>query len=737
MPIRARPALAGLTLALALLAPAAAPAQQEKLSNERIYTTADFRLQGLPALKWMEDGQRYTYVQANAATRASDLVVEDARTGTKTVLVQGARLVPAGAREPIEIEDYTFSADASKLLIYTNSQPVWRQNTKGTYYVWDLRASTLRPVSAQPGWQQFAKLSPDGTRVGFVRDNDVYVVDLATGRETRLTRDGSETIINGTFDWVYEEELGLQDGWRWSPDGTRIAFWRLDQSPEMTMTLLNETSDVYPKATTYRYPKAGTPNALVKVGVADVSSGAVTWIDTGPETDQYIARMEWAASPTELVVQRMNRHQNRVDVLMADARTGRTRTLFTETDSAWVDIDDDLTWIRGGRQFLWSSERSGYNHLYVYDRDGSVARQITRGPWEISSVHGVDEAGGWVYFSAHEQGPLQTHLYRVKLDGTGFQRLTAEPGTHRATLQPGSPFFIDAASSMGTPPVILLRSTRDGRTVRSLVGNERTRETVARLSVSKPELMQIPGADGTPLNAYVMRPADFDPAKKYPVLMYVYGGPGSQTVVDSWGGARYLWHQMLTQRGYVVVAVDNRGTGGRGRDFKKTTYLNLGEKETADQIAAARWLGRQGWVDAARIGIWGWSYGGYMTAMAMTREGSPFKAGIAVAPVTDWKLYDTIYTERFMRTPQENPEGYRRSAPVHAAANLNGRLLIVHGTGDDNVHFQNSLQMADALQAAAKQFDFMPYPNRTHSISGGRTTYQLFTYLTDWIEKNL
>ena len=696
---RTRPAATGL-LALALLALAApAGAQQRELTPERIFS--DFRLESLPEVQWMADGQRYAYIDY-PASGVTNLVAADAQTGRPTVIVDGTRLVPPGATKPIEIEGYQWSADERKLQIYTESQPVWRQNTKGKYYVYDLASGRLAPVSTAPGWQQFAKLSPDATRVGFVRDNDLWVADLASGRETRLTRDGSETVINGTFDWVYEEELGVQDGWRWSPDGQRIAFWRIDQGAVRAFPWITDTDSAYARVVTLRYPKAGAANPTAKIGVVDLSVGGAEprWIDTGSDPSVYLARMEWAASPTELVVQRLNRHQNRLDVLLADARTGATRVLFADTDPAWVEVDDDMAFVGGGRQFLWTSEKDGYNHLYLHNRDGSVARQLTRGPWDVVQVYGVDARGEWVYFSATEEHPSQRHLYRVRLDGRrGVEQVTKEPGTHNVTLSTLTPYYIDAYSRAGVPPVTSLRRT-DGSLVRVLAENRTARENVAATGTTPPEFFTFQTSDGTTLNGYMIKPAGFDASKKYPVLMYVYGGPGSQTALDSWGGSRYLWHQLLAQRGYLVVTVDNRGTGGRGSAFRKVGYLNLGSYETKDQIEAARWLARQPYVDASRMGIWGWSYGGYATALTMMTEGSPFKAGIAVAPVADWGLYDSIYTERFMRTPQENPEGYAKSSPVRNAAKLQGKLLVVHGTGDDNVHFQNSVQLADALQAA-------------------------------------
>jgi dipeptidyl-peptidase 4 len=734
MQLRTRPALAGLA-ALALLSslPAPAAAQQQQLTPERMFG-AEFRLQGLPEAHWMNDGQRYSFVQY-VADGVTDLVAADARSGQSTVLVEGRSLVPQGRTAPIEIEGYEWSADERKLLIYTESQPVWRQNTKGKYYVLDLASKRLTPVSTAEGWQQFAKFSPDASKVGFVRDNDLWVADLATGRETRLTSDGSETIINGTFDWVYEEELGVQDGWRWSPDGARIAFWRIDQGAVRAFTWIADTDSAYSRPVTLRYPKAGDANPTAKVGVYDLASGRTTWVDTGDDQSVYLARVEWwGDSPTELMVQRLNRHQNRLDVMMADARTGEARVVFTDTDPAWVEVDDDLTFIGGGRQFLWSSEKDGWNHLYLVNRDGSVARQLTRGSWDVVSVYGVD-SGGLVWFTSTEEGPEERQLYSVSLSGGEPRQVTREAGTHAITLSPATPYYLDSYSRAGVPPVISLHR-KDGTLVRTLVDNARARASLQALGVNLPEFTTIPAADGTPLAAWIIRPPAFDPNRKYPVLMYVYGGPGSQTVLDSWGGSRYLWHQLLAQRGYVVVSVDNRGTGGRGSAFRKSVYLTLGEREAADQVAAAQWLARQPYVDATRLGIWGWSYGGYMAALTMMTPGSPFKAGIAVAPVADWGLYDSIYTERFMRTPQENPGGYAKGSPVRQAANLRGELLVVHGTGDDNVHFQNSVQLADALQAAGKQFDFMLYPNRNHSIAGGRSVH-LYTLMTRWITENL
>jgi dipeptidyl-peptidase-4 len=732
---RARPALAAATLVLALAAPfAPAAAQQDRLTVERIFAGGDFRTSTFYPT-WTPGGESFTLVEDAPAGGGSEVWTAGVVTGNRERLIPGSALMPQGAARGLEVEDIEWTADRARALLYTNSQQVWRQRTKGTYYVYDRASGGVRPLSAAPGWQQFAKLSPDGSKAGFVRDNDLFVVDLATGRETRLTHDGGPTVVNGTFDWVYEEELDLRDGWRWSPDSRRIAFWRLDTSPEKVQTWINDVG-LYSQPVALRYPKAGEANALVKIGVIGAAGGPVTWMDTGTERDVYLARMDWAASPNEVVIQRMNRLQNRIDVLFADASTGRSRTAFTDADSAWVNVDDDLTFVGGGAQLLWTSQRDGFNQVYLYDRQGRQVRQLTRGRWDVTGIDGVDERGGWVYFTGTGGDPTQRQLYRVKLDGTGQQKLSAEPGTHSSSLSPNGQYYVDVWSRLGTPAVSRLYRA-DGTLLRGLSDNASARSRIAATGVQAPEFMRVPVGDGTELNAWVIRPAGFDATKKYPVLLYEYGTPGSQTVTDAWGGTRYLWHQLLAQNGYVVMSVDPRGTSGRGRAFEKAGYLHQGEVVSDDLMEAVRWIGRQPWADAGRIGMWGWSGGGYTTALTLARGGPLFKAGISVAPVTDWRLYDNIYTERVMRTPQENPQGYDRGSPLKLASGLTANYLLVHGTGDDNVHFQNSVQWAAALQAAGKPFSMMLYPNKNHGLPGTTTQVHLFNMLTSFVKTNL
>jgi dipeptidyl-peptidase-4 len=722
---------------IALVEPLAAQGvQAPPLTVHAIWGSREYA-SDLIEVAWMKDGKAYTAIEQDASGN-TDLYRVDALNGTKQLLVRGADLVPpgggGGGGKPIAIEEYHFSTDGSKLLIFTNSARVWRQNTKGTFYVWDLAGKRLVPVSARPGYQQFAKFSPDGRMVGFVRDNNLYVSDLTTGAETALTTDGGENVINGTTDWVYEEELDLRDAFRWSPDGRRIAFWRFDQTAIRPFYLVDHDS-LYPALMPVRYPKAGTPNSTVKIGVAEVASGRTSWVDLGADKDSYVAAMDFADSPTELWLTRLNRHQNRLELLLADVTSGATRVIVSDSDSAWVDANRPR-WITGGKQFLLVSERDGYDQVYLFNRDGSLVRRVTPGGWDVFEVVGVDEQSKVLYFTGAIDGPLARPLLRIGLDGKSLTRISTEPGTHGAQFDPTFRLYVDTYSRAGVPPVETLRRS-DGTLVRSVAGNLALVRKVDALRLRPPEFLKVPTPDGVSLNAWIIKPRDFDPAKHYPLLLFVYGGPGSQTVTDAWGGPQYLWHQMLAQDGYLVASVDNRGTGGRGAKFRKLTYLHLGRYESADQIAAARWFSQQPFVSADRIGIWGWSYGGYMTSRTAFLGGGLFKAALAVAPVTDWRFYDTIYTERYMRTPQENQAGYDESASLTYADSLKSSFLLVHGTGDDNVHFQNSERLVERLEAANKQFDMRIYPNKTHSITGGNTRENLYGLFTSWLKAHL
>src|SRR6266550_3038732 len=706
--------------------------QGPALTVHSIFGSRDFA-PDLIETQWMPEGAAYTYLDSDSADETR-LYRVDAGTGTRTVLVRGSDLVAPGGREPIDVESYQFTRDGSKLLVYTNSVRVWRQNTKGTYYVWDFTTKRLTPVSRRPGYQMFAKFSPDGRRVAFVRDNNIFVTDLASGAETALTSDGGENVINGTSDWVYEEELDLRDAFRWSPDGQRIAYWRLDQTAIRPFYLLNQDA-VYPTLVPVRYPKAGTPNSEVRIGVVELASGRTTWVDLGGERDIYVAAMDFADSPTEIWLTRLNRLQNRLDLMLADVRTGASRVIMTDADSAWVDAHQPV-WLDGGKQFLYRSERDGYSHLYLYTRAGALVRRVTPGDWDVLEVRGVDEKTRAVYVTGAMDGPTERPLLRVGLEGKTVTRISREPGAHNPEFDTTRRFYVDHYSRAGVPAVEQLHNA-DGSLVRTIADNAVLAGKVAALGLKPPEFLKVRTPDGVELNALMIKPRDFDPARHYPLLMYVYGGPGSQTVVNSWGGPAYLWYQMLAQDGYLIATVDNRGTGARGARFEKMTYLRLGHYESADQISAARNFGALPYVDGSRVAIWGWSYGGYMAARTLFLSGGVFKAAMAVAPVTDWRLYDTIYAERYMRTPGQNPQGYDEGSALAYADSLKGRFLLVHGTADDNVNFQNSVRLIQRLEQANKQFDMRIYPNKTHSISGGNTSENLFGLLTDWLKRNL
>ncbi|MEO6529139.1 MAG: S9 family peptidase [Gemmatimonadaceae bacterium] len=726
--------VAAIASGLASAVPAGAQAvDSTRLTVERIFSR-ELRSAPIPQPAWSRTGSSYVDVRP-AKDGGSELVRFDIATGRETVLARADQLTAQG--KVLDVEELSLSGDEQLALLFHNSVPVWRNNTRGMFDIYDFRTGKLRPVSTQSGLQMFAKVSPDGKKVAFVRENDLFVSDLKTGAERRLTTDGSADIINGTTDWVYEEELGLRDAFRWSPDSRQIAFWRFDQSAVPVMPIVNELG-LYPKVGTLRYPKAGQPNSKVRLGVIDLGSDRRTWLDVGPDTGQYLARMEWVGADS-LAVQRLPRRQNLVDVLLVSAATGRGRTLMTDRDSAYVDVENgDLRWVgENQRQFVWLSDRTGWRQLFLYGRDGTVARQLTTDGMDVLSVLGVDQPNGFVYVTLAGPTPTQRNVYRVRLSGGSMERVTKEAGTHVFDMSPDARFAVDIHTTINSPAVATLYALPSMKVVRVLQDNAALKARIARLAIRPIEFIKVPMPDGTQLDAYRIVPANFDSTKKYPVLMYVYGGPASPVVNDRWGDNRVLWHQSLAQQGYIVIAADNRGAAWRGNDFRKTTQLKLGLKESQDQMDVARWIGKQSWGDSSRIGIWGWSYGGYLSSLTVGRGGDLFKAAIIVSPVTDWGLYDTIYTERFMWTPRENAEGYRAAAPLNYVDGIKARLLLVHGTGDDNVHPQNTIQLADKLEAANKPFYMLLYPNRTHSIAGGNTSIHLFNSLTRFVKENL
>ncbi|HVG45359.1 MAG TPA: S9 family peptidase [Longimicrobium sp.] len=731
--------------ALALAAPLGAQQPDStQLTLERIFAGSDLDPRSISQLRWREGGAAYTTLEPAGGGGGTDVVRSETATGARTVLVSARALTPAGADRPLAVQNYEFSPDGGKLLVYTNSRKVWRLNTRGDYWVLDRASGRLTQLGrgATPSTLMFAKFSPDSRRVGYVRENNLYVEELEGGRIIPLTRDGSRTTINGTFDWVYEEEFNLRDGWRWSPDSRRIAYWQLDATGVREFSLINNTDSLYSAVVPVQYPKAGGTNSAGRVGVVPADGGATTWLNVpGDPRNNYIARMDWAASSDEVVLQHMNRLQNTNDVLLGDARSGAVRTVLTERDSAWLDVVDRVTWLDGGRSFLWPSERDGWRRLYVVSRDGRQLRAITPPGADAIDVTLVDEPGGWVYFRASPQNAAQRYLWRARLDGRGAERVTPASvtgGWHGYNVAPNAGWAVHTYSGFADPPVFELVRLPTHERVRTFEDNAALRARLAALRRGPMEFFRV-DADGVQLDGWMMKPPGFDPARRYPVLFYVYGEPAGQTVVDQFDGSSYLWHLMLTQRGYVVVSVDNRGTPSpRGRAFRKAIYQRIGVLNAADQAAAARAVARWPFVDSTRVGVWGWSGGGASTLNLMFRYPGIYATGMSVAPVSDGHYYDTIYEERYMGLPQQSPEAYRQGSAVAVAAGLKGNLLMVHGTGDDNVHYQNTEAVVNALIVANKPFTMMAYPNRTHCICEGEgTTLHLYGLLTRYLEEHL
>ncbi len=748
---------------MAQTATASAPPQLSALSSDtsrltlqRIFGAHEFQAQGVPTLRWTSDGKAYTTLEPSAgAGGGRDLVRYDAASGRRSVVVSAERLSPSGGGAPVEIEDYQLSTDGRRALIFTNARRVWRQYTRGDYWTFDIASGALRKLGGRgipSSTLMFAKFSPDGGRVAYVRANNLYVEDLASGAITALTNDGSRTVINGTFDWVYEEELNLRDGFRWSPDGKRIAYWQLNDAGVRDYLLLDTTDSLYSFTVPVQYPKAGTTNSAARVGVVSTTGGATQWIAVpGDPREHYIARLEWAASSDEVVLQQLDRRQHTLNVMLANARTGAARTVLTERDSTWTEVVDDVRWLDSGRSFTWVSERDGWRRLYSVSRDGSTIHPITNGGFDLQNpdaafgepyVVGVDSAAGFIYFTASPEAPTQLYLYRSRLDGKGqAERVTpaGESGTNLYTIAPGAQFALHVHSSFTTPPVYEIVRLPSHAVVRVLADNADLRARLAQLQRGQVQFVRVPARDGVPLDAWVMTPPGLDAHRKYPVLFNVYGEPAAQTVLDQWSGD-YLWHLMLTQHGYIVASIDNRGTPApRGRAWRRSIYGAIGVLSSQDQADGARGLAKQlPYVDSTRYGVWGWSGGGSMTLNLMFRSPELYKMGMSVAPVSDERLYDTIYQERYMGLPSENVEGYKRGSPITYAANLRGDLLVVHGTGDDNVHYQGTERLVNALVAANRPFTMMAYPNRSHCIcEGDGTTLHLYGLLTQYLESHL
>jgi dipeptidyl-peptidase 4 len=727
-----------------------APAQDASLLTlERIFNSEDFNAKGVGGLRWMKSGEAFSKIERSTTVAGGqELVSYDAATNARTVLIGPDKLTPKGDTKPLPINGYEWSADNTKMLIYTNSKKVWRANTRGDYWVLDIASGSLKKLGgdAKPSTLMFAKFSPDGTRVGYVRENNIYVEDLTDGKITQVTTDGGKNLINGTSDWVNEEEFFLRDCWRWSPDGRSIAYWQFNTEGSKDYVLVDTTKDLYPVLNYFPYPKAGTTNAAVRAGVVSAAGGPTKWMNTpGDLRQNYIVMVEWMDNSNEVILQHMNRLQNVDQVLIGDAKTGAVRSILTEKDDAWIELTmPRLRWVDGRKRFLWLSERDGWQHVYSVSRDGTSTKLITPGDFDVVSLSGMDEAGGWLYYVASPTNAGQRYLYRTKLDGSGSaEKVTPEtqPGWHNYNLSPNGRWAIHNYSSFGTAPRFEVVNLTSKTAVRTMEDNAALQSTIDKLKKGPQEFFRIDIGGGVTLDGWMIKPPGFDPNKKYPVLFYAYGEPAGQTVTDLWDGGNYLWHLMLAQQGYIVASVDNRGTPApRGRAWRKAIYRKNGIVNSADQAGAVKAItAKMPYVDASRVAIWGWSGGGVSTLNAMFRYPDIYHVGMSVAPVPDQRFYDTIYTERYMGLPQDNNgEDYKQSSPITHAAGLKGHLLVVHGTGDDNVHYQGVEVLINKLVELDKPFTMMAYPNRTHSISEGEgTTLHLYGLLTRYLKEHL
>ena len=715
------------------------------LSLERLYGKPEFSAKSY-GVKWLEAGQGYVRLEKSKATKdARDIVRVDPATGKREILVAAKALIPAGEKKPLAVSGYTFTKDLAKVLIYTNPRRVWRVHSRGDYWVLDRASGKLRQLGGKEASEatlMFAKFSPtNSNQVAYVRAKNVYVEDLATGRIEVLTKRSRDTVINGTFDWVYEEELGLRDGFRWSPDGKRIAYWQMDEEGVKEMHMINNVPGNYPQVVTFRYPKVGETNARARVGVVSADGGETTWVRVeGDPRNHYIARMDWADNSKELLLQRLNRLQNRNAVMIADAATGKARTVYTDRDEAWIEVRFGFTdWVED--QFTYVSERAGWRQLYLVSRAGE-AKKVTRGNFDIIRMLNLDAANGIAYFTASPKNATERYLYRINLDGTGLKRLSPakQRGSHSYSISPDAKWAVHTFSSIQSPPVTQLIKLPAHEPVRTLEDNAALRAKVKTLAEPKREFFKIDIGDGVQVDAYTVLPPKLDRSKKYPLFIYVYGEPAGQTTVNRWSGPGGMWHWMLAQQGYVVMSIDNRGTTApRGNAWRKSIYRQVGILASKDQAAAVRQvLKDRPYLDSDRVGVWGWSGGGSMTLNALFRYPDLYHAGISIAPVPNQLLYDTIYQERYMGLPDDNKEGYKNGSPITFAKNLKGKLQLIHGTADDNVHYQGMAKLVDTLVAHNKPFEMLAYPNRSHSIREGKgTTLHLRTAMTEFLRRNL
>lgn len=704
---------------------------QQKITIDEIYN-GTFRAQGMDELQSLKTTNQYTVLNADRQSSSMQIDLYDFATLKKI-----ATLIDTKSHKDLSngIDSYTFDAAEKMILLACNTNQIFRHSFTADYYLYDIANKKLRKLF---DFQvQEPTFSPDGTKIAYAKENNLYVYDLDSNKSTPITTDGKKnSIINGITDWVYEEEFAFVKAFDWSADSKKVAYIRFDESqvPEFSMSMFGK--DLYPKMQTFKYPKAGEKNALVSLHIYDVNSNGVKNINLGNYNDFYIARMKWTNDANTLSAQVLNRHQNNLDLLFIDGNSGAAKVVLNEKDKAYVDVTDNLTFLKDN-SFIWTSEKDGFNHIYLYDKNGKLKNQLTKGKWEVTNYYGLDEKTNTVFYQSVENGSINRDVYRIGLDGKNKVRLSQYTGTNAATFSPNFQYYINTFSSAAQPTTYTLNDAKFGKQVQVIENNESLSAKLKSYNLPAKEFFVLKTAKGNELNAWMIKPKDFDPAKKYPVFMYQYSGPGSQQVNNEWNSTDDYWFMMLSQQGYIVACVDGRGTGFKGADFKKVTQLQLGKYEVEDQIDAAKVIGNYAFVDKARIGIFGWSYGGFMSSNCILKGNDVFKMAIAVAPVTNWRFYDSVYTERYMQTPQENASGYDDNSPINHVDKLKGKFLLIHGSGDDNVHVQNSMQMMEALIQANKQFDSQIYPDNNHGIYGGKTRIQLYTKMTNFIKENL
>ena len=699
--------------------------QNKQLSLKEIYD-GTFSIKGLDKLQSLKNGKQYTILSVDKATATSSIQKYEYKTQNKLeTIVSSSSSIPY-------FTSYEFSGDESRLLLATALEPIYRRSTLGFYYVYDLKTKEISAVSSSK--IQEPTFSPDGSKVAYVRNNNIYVWDIASNNTKQLTLDGVKNkIINGVTDWVYEEEFAFVRAFEWNSDGSKLAFIRFDETkvPEFSMDVYG--ADLYQAQTVFKYPKAGENNSEVSLHIVDVDTYQITPVDL--DDPYYIPRIKWMQDPNSLSVQTLNRHQNRLRLYTVSARNNSSSLLLEETDDAYVSVTDDLTFMADD-SFIWTSEKDGFKHIYLYDAEGKLMNQVTKGPWEVTKYYGYDQNEDLIYYQSTENGSINRDVYSVGSNGGNKRRLTTKIGQNAADFSSDFTYFINTYSSATNPPEYTLHNSLSGKKVKDILFNHELLSKLEHYRINPKEFSTI-SINGNELNMWMIKPTDFDTTKIYPLFMTQYSGPGSQKVSNSWMDTNDYWFQMLANDGYIVVCVDGRGTGYKGSKFKKVTYKELGKYEVEDQIAVAKKLSGLPYIDETRTGIWGWSYGGFMSTNCLLKGNDTFEMAIAVAPVTSWRFYDTIYTERFMRTPQENPSGYDENSPLNYPELLKGNYLLVHGSADDNVHLQNTMRMVEALIRANKQFDWAIYPDKNHSINGGNTRLHLYTKMTNFIKENL